>query len=133
MNLRRFGTLAVAVGALLTSVSALAHHGRGLLYDAKETTLKGTVTEFVWTNPHVQIGVEAVDAKGTRRQWLLEASSTGILAQRGWSRKSLKAGETVTVTFHPGARGAPTGDLVKVVLADGRELPAGVPPAGVQR
>ena len=133
MNLRIFVTLALAVGVLLTSVSALAHHGRGLLYDTKETTIKGTVTEFVWTNPHVQIGVEAVDARGTHRQWLLEASSTGILSQRGWTRKSLKAGETVTVTFHPGARGAPTGDLLKVVLADGKELPAGIPPAGVSR
>ena len=126
-NSRMFGTLALAIGALLISASALAHHGRALIYDAnKETTVKATVTEFVWTNPHVQIGIEAVDANGTRRQWLLEASSTGILAERGWSRKSLKAGETVTVTFHPGLKGAPTGDLVKVVLADGRELPTGV-------
>ena len=125
MNLRKFGTFLVAVGTLLTSVSALGHHGRGLLYDSKETTVKGTVTEFVWSNPHVQIGIEGVDAKGTRRQWLLEASSTGILADRGWNRKSLKAGETVTVTFHPGLRGSLTGDLVKVVFTDGRELPAG--------
>jgi hypothetical protein len=127
MNSRMFVMLAVAAGVLLISSSALAHHGRALIYDAnKETTVKATVTEFVWTNPHVQIGIEAVDANGTRRQWLLEASSTGILAERGWSRKSLKAGDAVTVTFHPGLRGAPTGDLVKVVLADGRELPAGV-------
>jgi Family of unknown function (DUF6152) len=112
MNSRMFVMLAVAAGVLLISSSALAHHGRALIYDAnKETTVKATVTEFVWTNPHVQIGIEAVDA---------------ILAERGWSRKSLKAGDAVTVTFHPGLRGAPTGDLVKVVLADGRELPAGV-------
>jgi hypothetical protein len=124
MNRRMFGTLAMAVGALLVSVSALAHHGRALIYDAnKEMTLKGTVTEFVWSNPHVQIGVEAIDAKGTRRQWLLETSSTPIMATRGWSRKSLKPGDTVTVTFHPGLRGASTGDLIKLVLADGRELP----------
>jgi hypothetical protein len=106
------------------SVSAFAHHGRGLIYDAnKETTVKGTITEFVWTNPHVQIGVQGVDAKGTRGQWLLEASATGIMAQHGWSKRSLKPGDMVTVTFHPGVKGAPTGDLLKVVLADGKELP----------
>ncbi|PYS25541.1 MAG: hypothetical protein DMG11_22640 [Acidobacteria bacterium] len=123
MNRRMFGMLAISVAALLSSVSALAHHGRALIYDAnKETTLKGTVTEFVWSNPHVQIGIEAADAKGTRRQWLLETSSTPIMATKGWSRKSLKSGDIVTVTFHPGMKGAPTGDLIKLVFADGREL-----------
>ena len=122
-----FGMLAIAASALLMPVPALAHHGRALIYDAKkETTVKATVTEFVWSNPHVQIGIEAVDANGTRRQWLLEASSTGILAERGWSRRSLKVGDTLTITFHPGLRGAPTGDLIKVVFADGRQLEAGI-------
>ena len=122
-----FGTLAIAASAILKPVPAVAHHGRALIYDAKkETTVKATVTEFVWSNPHVQIGIEAMDANGTRRQWLLEASSTGILAERGWSRRSLKAGDTVTITFHPGLRGAATGDLIKVVFADGRQLEAGI-------
>ena len=124
MNRRSFGTAAVVIGAFLASTSALAHHGRALMYDAnKEITVKGTVTEFVWSNPHVQIGIEAVDAKGTHRQWLIEASATPILTIHGWSRKALKVGETVTITFHPGLKGVSTGDLLKVVFADGRELP----------
>jgi hypothetical protein len=126
MNLRMLGML-VITAAVVMPASAFAHHGRALIYDAKkETTVKATVTEFVWSNPHVQIGIEAVDGNGTRRQWLLEASSTGILAERGWSRRSLKVGDTVTITFHPGLRGAPTGDLIKVVFADGRQLEAGI-------
>jgi len=56
------------------------------------------------------------------RQWLLEMSSTSKMSTRGWSRKTLKVGDTVRVTFHPGLRGASTGDLLKVVLADGRQL-----------
>ena len=124
---RMFGMLVMAAGVFLISASALAHHGRALIYEAKkETTLKGTVTEFVWSNPHVQIGIDAVGNDGTRRQWLLEASSTGILAERGWSRRSVKVGDTVKATFHPGLRGAPTGDLIKVVFADGRQLEAGI-------
>ena len=127
MNRRVFGMFAMAAGAFLMPSPALAHHGRALIYDTnKETTVKATITEFVWSNPHVQIGIEAVDANGTRRQWLLEASSTGILAERGWSRRSLKVGDTLTITFHPGLRGAPTGDLIKVVFADGRQLEAGI-------
>ena len=73
MNLRIFGMLALAASAFLIPAPALAHHGRALIYEAKkETTVKASVTEFVWSNPHVQIGIEAVDDKGARRQWLLE-------------------------------------------------------------
>ena len=61
--------LAGAVGILLVSTSALAHHGAASLYDMKaETTMKATITEFVWTNPHVEIGIAPVDGKGDR--WL---------------------------------------------------------------
>lgn len=128
MNRLRLGTVAVGVGALLFSAAAFAHHGRALIYDAKkEVTVKGTVTNFVWFNPHVQIGIDGMDEKGVRRHWLIEASSTGYLSQRGWTRKSLKPGETVTITFNPGLNPRPnatlTGDLVKVVLPDGKELP----------
>ena len=126
MNLAKFAAFALTACVLVVPASVFAHHGRGLLYDSKETTtVKGTVTEFVWTNPHVQIGIDGVDAKGTRRQWLIETSATGILAERGWTRKSLKAGDSVTVSFHPGLRGSLTGDLIKIVFADGRQLPAG--------
>jgi hypothetical protein len=123
MNRRMFGTLAVVAGLLLASASALAHHGRALIYDSKiETTVKGTVTEFSWSNPHVQIGIDAVDAKGTHRQWLLETSSTPIMSTKGWSRKVLKVGDNVTITFNPGLKGASTGDVLKLVLPDGRVL-----------
>jgi hypothetical protein len=126
MNLPKFTGLTTAAVTLLISISALAHHGRGLLYDSKQTTtVKGTVTEFVWTNPHVQIGIDGVDTKGTRRQWLIEASATARLAEAGWTRKSIKAGDSITISFHPGLRGALTGDLVKIVFPDGRTLPAG--------
>ncbi len=122
MNHRMF--LPLAVAAVLISGTALAHHGRGLIYDAKkETTVKGTVTEFLWRNPHVEIGLEAADATATPRQWLIEASSAGVLSTHGWTKRSIKPGEVVTVTFHPGVKGTATGDLMKVVFADGRELP----------
>jgi len=122
MNHRMFVPLAVA--AVLISGTALAHHGRGLIYDAKkETTVKGTVTEFLWRNPHVEITVAAADTKATPRQWLIEASSAGVLTTHGWTKRSIKPGDVVTVTFHPAMKGAATGDLMKVVFADGRELP----------
>src|SRR5262245_43295874 len=128
MNRRRFGMFAIGVGPLLISAPAFAHHGRALIFEAKkEVTVKGTVTQFVWFNPHVQIGIDGMDAKGVRRHWLIEASSTGYLSQRGWTKKSLKPGDIVTITFNPGLNpglnATLIGDLVKVVLPDGKELP----------
>jgi hypothetical protein len=114
--------LAGIVGLLL-STSALAHHGAASLYDVgKETTLKVTITEFVWTSPHVEVGIASVDDKSAR--WLLEVGSPPNIANRGWTSKSLKVGDVVTVTFNPGLRGARIGRLLRVVLADGKELKA---------
>jgi hypothetical protein len=111
------------IAGLLLSTSALAHHGAASLYDvAKETTLKVTITEFVWTNPHVEVGIASVDDKSAR--WLLEVGSPPNIANRGWTSKSLKVGDVVTVTFNPGLRGARIGRLLRVVLADGKELKA---------
>ena len=105
------------------SVSLSAHHGAASLYDVnKETTLKVTITEFVWTNPHVEIGIASVEDKSAR--WLLELGSPPNIANRGWTSKSLKVGDVVTVTFNPGLRGARIGKLVKVLLASGKELQA---------
>src|SRR5436309_14340217 len=78
-----FGMLAIAASAILKPVPAVAHHGRALIYDAKkETTVKAAVTGFVWSNPHVPVGIEAMDANGTLRPWLPAAGSIGILARR---------------------------------------------------
>jgi hypothetical protein len=115
--------LAGSVGAFVFSASALAHHGAASLYDVnKETTLKVTITEFIWTNPHVEVGIASVEDKSAR--WLLELGSPPNIANRGWTSRSLKAGDVVTVTFNPGLRGTRIGKLVKVVLADGKELRA---------
>ena len=86
--------LAGIVGLLLFSTSARAHHGAASLYDVnKETTLKVTITEFVWTNPHVEVGIASVDDK--RARWLLELGSPPNIGNRGWTSKTLKPGDVV--------------------------------------
>jgi len=115
--------LAGIVGVLLLSPSPRAHHGAASLYDVnKETTIKVTITEFTWTNPHVEVGIASVEDKSQR--WLLELGSPPNIVNRGWTAKSLKPGDVVTVTFNPGLRGMRIGRLLKVVLPDGKELTA---------
>jgi hypothetical protein len=112
----------LAGAALLSTVTA-AHHGAASLYDVKaEQTVKATITEFIWTNPHVEVGIASVDDKSQR--WLLELGSPPNISARGWTAKSLKPGDVVTVTFNPGLRGMRIGRLVKIVLPNGKELTA---------
>ena len=119
----RVSLLGGIVSLFLLSTPLLSHHGAASLYDVgKETTLKVTITEWTWTNPHVEVGIASVEDKNAR--WLLELGSPPNIANRGWTNKSLKVGDVVTVTFNPGLRGARIGRLLKVVLADGKELRA---------
>src|SRR5882724_3615264 len=112
-----------ALGVLLTAIPLFAHHGGTSLYDmSKELTLEATVTEFQWTNPHVEIGLDAKDDKGKVRHWILEANSTPVMVNRGWNRKTLEPGETIKVSFNPSLRGGSVGRLIKLTKADGSEL-----------
>lgn len=116
-------TIFAAAVALLVASSASAHHGAASIYDmSKETTIKATVTEFVWTNPHVELGVSTTG--GTTTDLLLELGSPPNIRNRGWTSRTVKAGDVITVTFHPGLRGAKIGVVIKVVTADGKELQA---------
>ena len=110
-------------GVLLTAIPLFAHHGGTSLYDtSKEVTLEATVSEFQWTNPHVQIGLDAKDNKGQVKHWLLEASSPPVLVNRGWNRKTLQPGDIVKVTFNPSKMSGSVGRLLKLKKADGTEL-----------
>ncbi len=113
----------LALGVLLTAVPLLAHHGGTSLYDvSKQITVDATVTEYVWTNPHVEIGLDAKDDKGKVNHWLLEASSPPVMVSRGWNRKSLQVGDSIKVTFNPAQRGGGVGRLIKLIKANGEEL-----------
>ena len=89
---------------------------------SKQITVDATVTEFVWTNPHVEIGLDAKDDKGNVKHWLLEASSPPVMVSRGWNRKSLQPGDAIKVTFNPAQKGGSVGRLIKLIKANGEEL-----------
>jgi hypothetical protein len=113
----------IALGTLLLAVPLFAHHGGTSLYDtSKDLTAEATVSEFQWTNPHIQIGVDAKENNGKVKHWLLEAPSPPVLVNLGWNRKSLQPGDVVKVTFNPAKSGSNVGSLLKLVKADGSEL-----------
>ena len=118
-------TFLVAVALLSISASVFAHHGNAA-YDEKTVTVKGTVTSWMWTNPHTFLKVDAKDDKGTVVHWLGEWNAPSTLINFGITAKSFKAGQEVTMTMRGMAKsGEPVGRVTKVVLPDGQELSMG--------
>ena len=113
---------------LLAPAYARAHHGNSAYDETVRVTIKGVVTEFVWTNPHCQLYLDVKDKNGNVVHWGVETNSPAILGRAGWSRRSFKAGDEVTIILCPAKNGAPvaymgSGDPgTKVIFADGREL-----------
>ena len=117
--------------ALLVATSALAHHSNSAFDGDKVVVLTGTVIEWKWTNPHVWI-VLSVDEGNGKVEWAIEGRTPGQLVRAGWSKTTLKAGETITVDFSPAKDGTRTGLLTRVRRADGTVVGQQAAPAAQQ-
>lgn len=122
MKNRRWKSLLGAAALLVLSVSVAAHHGTSAYDTTKLTTVKGTVSEFQFINPHVIISVDAPDEKGKIATWVCEANSPNVLSRHGWDRDMIKKGDQITVIGNRPKNGAKTLRLQKVVLSNGQEL-----------
>ncbi len=118
---------AVAVfGAVLAQGPVSAHHSFAAEFDRSlPVTVTGTVTKVEWANPHARFYIDAKDEAGATVNWDFELASPNGLMRRGWTRNSMKLGDTVTVTGHRAKNNAHVGNASTVVLADGKKLFAG--------
>jgi uncharacterized protein DUF6152 len=107
---------------LLAAAPAFAHHGTSAYDTTKLTTVKGTVTDFQFNNPHVMISVETKDDKGSAETWIGEANSPNVLSRHGWNRDIINKGDQITIIGYRPKNGAKTLRLQKVVLSNGQEL-----------
>ena len=113
----------VAIFSLLGSGAAFAHHSFTTEYDGTKTfNIKGTVSKVEWTNPHARFYVDTTDEKRRHGDWNMELASPSALARNGWTSRTLKVGDQVTVTGYAAKVAAYRGDARSVVLADGRSL-----------
>jgi hypothetical protein len=109
---------------LVLAAPIMAHHGTNISYDHdKPTTLKGVVTEFVWSNPHCQLYFDVKDANGKVINWGGELNSPSVLRREGWTRKEFMPGEQITVTVFPSKAGAAVGvvDRTHAIIVNGQE------------
>ena len=115
-------SLALVASLAIPGAPALAHHGAvGYDYSVPRKTLKGSVEQFTWQNPHSLLLLDVKDDKGNVTVWTLELNNPGNLIELGWNHRSLKPGDEVTVTFNP-AKSKPNGICVDVLLTDGQKL-----------
>ena len=100
---------------------ASAHHS-GAHYGNVEKTLKGTVVEFKWRNPHVFIVWEVKDDRGKAVQWIGELASVTSSIADGMTKDSLKPGDQIIVSAFPTKAGTPESLIKKIVKADGTPI-----------
>jgi len=114
------GVVVVLSGLLAAPSSLVAHHGAATFDIAAEMTLKGTVTEWLWFNPHCFLKFDVKDASGQVVNWAVESGNPTDMTKRGWGRASFKPGDEVAVTLQPSKSGQPVGRIMAVTLASGK-------------
>jgi hypothetical protein len=126
-----------AVLALVAAHGAQAHHSFAMFDNENQIKLKGTVTHFQWTNPHVYIELDAENVYSedkTVKSWTVECANPGILNRIGWKFNMIKPGDEITIIVAPLRSGEPGALLKQVTLSDGRVFANGGPagPALIQ-
>ena len=113
--------LALFVG-LVIPLPLFAHHGSAAFDTGKKVTLKGTVREWVYSNPHCLLRLDVTGEDGQVVQWVAEGQAPNVVFPAGYRKDTFKFGDQVTVTVEPVKNGRPLGRILQVVLPDGRTL-----------
>lgn len=111
----------IVILALAIAIPLSAHHSWPVNMD-KLVTVKGTVTAFVWENPHPMISLEVKAADGTTEKWQVGGPAINRMEANGWSRTTVKPGDVITGTGYQFGDGQKIIRLERVVLADGKEI-----------
>ena len=123
---RRFAVWCTLAGLLAGIVPLQAHHSFAAEYDSsKPTTLTGSVVKLEWINPHARIFIDVKGSDGKVTSWEIELGAPAMLLRNGWTKNSLKAGETITITGSLAKDGSNLANARSVTLADGTKVFAG--------
>ena len=113
----------VAAVLAVLSTAAQSHHSFAVFFDPdKSVTVSGVVTAFRFTNPHGTIALDVKKPDGKIEKWRAETNAPVILVRRGWTRDSIKPGDTVTITGWPSRDGSPYMRLSEVKDSAGKAI-----------
>lgn len=119
--MRKIAKLA-AVALCLMSLPSSAHHSFSMFDMQDVISFKAKVVRFKWQNPHSWIQVDVPLKSGRSERWAIEMNSPNNLVLQGWTRRTLRPGEIVTMYVHPLRTGAKGGAYAGVKLANGETL-----------
>ena len=123
----------VFAAGLVMAVPMSAHHGGAAFDTGKTVTLKGTVTQWIYQNPHCLITLDVKGGDGKVVQWVAETQAPGIMYPAGYRKDSFKPGDEITLVLEPVKNGQPVGRIQTVVTATGWTLGSiyskAIPPA----
>jgi len=114
--------LALGAVGILAAASPLVAHHQWPVDMSREITVKGTVTDYTWANPHVMIGLDVKDANGRIEKWNVGGPSTTRMAGNGWDKTTLKMGDVITGIGYRFTDGSNILRLQKIVMANGKEM-----------
>jgi hypothetical protein len=111
----------VVLALVFAAVPLSAHHSWPVSMD-RLVTVKGTVTEFDWANPHPMISLDVQTTDGRTEKWKVGGPAIVRMTNNGWTKTTVKAGDVITGIGYQYADGEKIIRLERVVLADGKEL-----------
>jgi len=119
----------VVVGTLVSLALAapvIAHHSFAAEFDAtKPVTLNGAVTKVEWRNPHIWVYLDVKDTDGKVTPWQCEGGAPNALTRQGWTRETLKQGDTITIEGFRAKDGTMTCNARSWKLPNGKTVFAG--------
>ena len=107
---------------ILVALPTVAHHSTAMYNMNTPVTVTGVVKRFEWTNPHAFVYLDVKDEKGNSVEWEVEMMSLNHLRGYGWTRNTVKVGETISCTGGAAKSGAPSMISSYMKLADGRMM-----------
>jgi hypothetical protein len=133
MRHRLIAIFAAFASLVIVSIPLFAHHGAASFDTSKKLTVKGTVVEWFWANPHCFLRFDVKGEDGQTVQWVVETQSGPNITPLGYTKQIFKPGDEVTVTLTPVRNGKPLGRLLSVVLPNGKKLGVSAATAGEGR
>jgi hypothetical protein len=117
----------MSAGLVIVSAPLLAHHGNAAFNYDKKITVSGTVTDWLWANPHCLVKVDVKDDKGEISHWTIEAGGPPDMAREGWTHNSFKPSDEITATIIQAKNGEPIGRFVgqNNIILNGKPFPPG--------
>jgi len=116
--------VSIAAIALLVQSALIAHHGAAAYDVGKKVVLKGTVKEWIYSNPHCLLTLEVTGEDGQPVKWIVEGQAPNVVYPAGYRKDTFTFGDQVTVTVEPVKNGRPMGRILAAVTADGKTLGA---------